>query len=127
MTVESNSVIAIATLSDWLKRLAPVFQPMRGKTKINRTMCAWSFPRFELYSAANDPETGNDPQIGPQMIPNRKWSPMWTANDPAGKQRMAWILVSWIFLKIFSLSFFFHQLKDKLDQIKEKIYWQRKL
>ena len=35
MTVESNSVIAIATLSDWLKRLAPVFQPMRSKT--NRT------------------------------------------------------------------------------------------
>ena len=29
-----------------------------------------------LYSAANDPQTGNDPQIGPQMIPdvNRKWS-----------------------------------------------------
>ena len=25
MTVESNHVIAIATLSDWLKRLAPVF------------------------------------------------------------------------------------------------------
>ena len=33
MTVESNDVIAIATLSDWLKRLAPVFQPI--------------FPRFE--------------------------------------------------------------------------------
>ena len=30
MTVESNSVIAIATLSDWLERLAPVFQPMRS-------------------------------------------------------------------------------------------------
>ena len=29
MTVESNSVIAIATLSDWLERLAPVFRPMR--------------------------------------------------------------------------------------------------
>ena len=42
MTVERNNVIAIATLSDWLKRLAPVFQPMRSKTKINRTMYAWS-------------------------------------------------------------------------------------
>ena len=40
MTVESNYVIAIATLSDWLKRLAPVFQPMRSKTKTNRTMDA---------------------------------------------------------------------------------------
>ena len=29
----------------------------------------------DLYSATNDPQTGNDPQIGPQMIPNRKWSP----------------------------------------------------
>ena len=31
MTVESNYVIAIDTLSDWLKRLAPVFQPTRSK------------------------------------------------------------------------------------------------
>ena len=31
MTVESNYAIAIATLSDWLKRVA--FQPMRSKTK----------------------------------------------------------------------------------------------
>ena len=36
MTVESNCVIAIATLSDWLKRVAPVFQPMRSETKNNR-------------------------------------------------------------------------------------------
>ena len=47
MTVESNCVIAIATLSDWLKRLAPVFQPMRIKTKTNRTMYASFFPRSE--------------------------------------------------------------------------------
>ena len=40
MTVESNYVITIATLSDWLKSLAPVFQPMKGKTKTNRTMYA---------------------------------------------------------------------------------------
>ena len=31
MTVESNYVIAIATLSDWVKRVAPVFQPMKSK------------------------------------------------------------------------------------------------
>ena len=35
MTVESNYVIAIGTLRDWLKRLAPVFQPMRIKSKNN--------------------------------------------------------------------------------------------
>ena len=45
MTVESNYVIAIATLSDWLKRAAPVFQPMRSKAKTNRTMYEWFFPR----------------------------------------------------------------------------------
>ena len=33
MTVESKYVITIATLSDWLKRLAPVFQPMKRKPK----------------------------------------------------------------------------------------------
>ena len=43
MTVESNYVIAIATLSDWLKRLAPVFQPMRIKTKTNS--CTRDFSR----------------------------------------------------------------------------------
>ena len=50
MTVESNDVIAIATLSDWLKRLAPVFQPIRSKTKTNYTMYASFFPRFERVS-----------------------------------------------------------------------------
>ena len=47
MIVESNYVIAIAALSDWLKILAPVFQPMRSKTKTNRNMYARFFPRFE--------------------------------------------------------------------------------
>ena len=32
-SVESNCAIAIATLCDWSKNLAPVFQPMRSKTK----------------------------------------------------------------------------------------------
>ena len=47
MTVESNYAIAIATLSDWLNRFAPDFQPTRIKTKTNRAMYAWFFPRFE--------------------------------------------------------------------------------
>ena len=47
MTVESNFMIAIATLSDWLKRLVPVFQPMRSETKTNRTIYESFFPRFE--------------------------------------------------------------------------------
>ena len=39
--------LSIARLSDWLKRVASLFQPMRSKTKTNRTMYAWFFPRFE--------------------------------------------------------------------------------
>ena len=38
---------------------------------------------------ANDPETANDPQNGPQMILDRKWSPKLTANDPERKIGMA--------------------------------------
>ena len=37
MTVESDYVIAIAKLSDWLKRLAPVFQPMTEKQNQNQS------------------------------------------------------------------------------------------
>ena len=44
-----------------------------------------------LYSTANDPETANNPQNGPQMILDRKWSPKSTANDPERKIGMAWI------------------------------------
>ena len=44
MTVESNYVIVIATLNDWLKRLVPVFQPMRSKTRTNR-VCMSDFSR----------------------------------------------------------------------------------
>ena len=40
MTVESNYVIVIATHNDWLKRLEPVFQPMRSKPKTNCTTYA---------------------------------------------------------------------------------------
>ena len=45
MTVESNYMIAIAKLSDWLKRLAPVFQLMRIKTKTNSALCTRDFSR----------------------------------------------------------------------------------
>ena len=40
MTVESNHTIAIATLSDWFKNLAPVYQPMRKTTKTIRDLHA---------------------------------------------------------------------------------------
>ena len=40
MTVERNYAIAIATLSDWFKNLAPVYQPVKKKTKTNRDLHA---------------------------------------------------------------------------------------
>ena len=40
MTVESNYVIAIATLSDWLKRLAHVFQLGSLSTRVFETRTA---------------------------------------------------------------------------------------
>ena len=47
MTIESNYVSAIASLSDWLKNLSPVFQPVRRKTKNNHILYSRFFPRFE--------------------------------------------------------------------------------
>ena len=40
-------MIAVTTLSDWLKNLTPVCQPMTSKTKANRTLYARLFPRLE--------------------------------------------------------------------------------
>jgi len=47
---------------------------------------------------------------------------------PAGKYEWHGFWFLGFFKLFFSfLLFFFHQLKDELNQIKEKIYWQRKL
>ena len=45
---------------------------------------------------ASDPETANDPQNGPQMILDRKWSLKSTANDPVKTWGMEWILWDWL-------------------------------
>ena len=50
MTVESNYVIAIATLSDWLKRVAPFFTTNEKQNQNQNQslhVYAWFFPRFE--------------------------------------------------------------------------------
>ena len=49
-------VIAIAMLSDWLKRVTTVFQPMRSKTKTNRTICTLDLSRAlsELHVIAEN-------------------------------------------------------------------------
>ena len=40
--------------------------------------------------------TANDPQNGPQMILDRKWSLKATANDPVKTWGMEWILWDWL-------------------------------
>ena len=37
---------ALITSHDWLKKLAPLFHPIRRKTKTNRDSFARVFPRF---------------------------------------------------------------------------------
>jgi len=46
--VESRKVIdfAFTTLRDWLKKLAPLFHPIRSKTKTNRDSLERVFPLF---------------------------------------------------------------------------------
>ena len=51
MTFDSNCAIAIATLCDWFKNLAPVYQPMRRKTKRNRDLHARFFSHFEQVTS----------------------------------------------------------------------------
>ena len=51
MTLESNYAIAIATLGHWLKNLVLVYEPMRNKTKTNRTLHARFFARFEQVTS----------------------------------------------------------------------------
>ena len=51
MTVESNYVIAIATLSDWLKRLAPIFRQLEAKPKPIAPCTRDFFPRFERVTS----------------------------------------------------------------------------
>ena len=52
MSVESNFPIALvlhcfaATLCDWLKNLAQLYQPIRSKTKTNRDVLVRVFPRL---------------------------------------------------------------------------------
>ena len=63
---------------------------------------------------ANDPETANDPQNGPQMILYRKWSLKSTANDPVKTWGMEWILWDWLQKRTdYKKETFFCQFKEK--------------
>ena len=44
---ERNYATEVAALSDWLKNVAPVFQPMGSKTKTNYFLYVRFFPRSE--------------------------------------------------------------------------------
>ena len=57
-------------------------KPYHLRNKTSPTREFWSFNVGKLYSTANDPETANDPQNRPQMIP-------WTIEG------MDWIFRDW--------------------------------
>jgi len=53
LSVESNvlfALVLLSSLSDWLKRLAPLFQPIKSKTKTTRNLLARVFPRLTLIT-----------------------------------------------------------------------------
>ena len=63
--------------------------------KLLRLKRDWKAVQYRKWSpTVNDPEFANDPQNGPQMILDRKWSPKSTANDPERKIGMTWTQVS---------------------------------
>ena len=81
-----------------------------------------SFVQYRKWSpTANDPETANDPQNGPQMILDRKWSPKSTANDPVKTWGMEWILWDWLQKRTdYKRESFFSRLKRLLRRLKKK-------
>ena len=76
--------------------LSSIFQESNKSRATVRLVSCGVFVQHRKWSP-----TANDPQIGPQMIPNRKWSPMWTANDPAGKR----VMIQWHNIKVPNLQF----------------------
>ena len=55
MTVDSNYMTVIATLSDWLKIIAPVFSPIGSKTKTNCNLYARFLPPLsKLHATARN-------------------------------------------------------------------------
>ena len=44
-SVEQFSLVLLTSLSDWSKKLAPLSQPIRYKTKTNQDLVARAFPR----------------------------------------------------------------------------------
>ena len=64
---------------------------MTKNTKLSGT-CRKTVQYRKWSPTANDPETANDPQNGPQMILDHKWSLKSTANNPVKTSGMEWIL-----------------------------------
>ncbi len=55
MSVESNSRLlwfCITAISDWLKKLAPLCQPITSKTQTNRDSLARIFARLHVFASS---------------------------------------------------------------------------
>ena len=96
----TTAYLAFAFLITRFRFLVTVFskaQQMNIHKSVNitiRNMCTVQYRKWS--PTANDPETANDPQNGPQMILDRKWSPRLTANHPVKTWGMEWILWDWL-------------------------------
>ena len=76
--------IAIATFSDWPKNLTPVFQPMRSKSKTNRTFL-WFFPRFEQVT-----DNCLEFWLGPRVAQFTRVGFGWSSNFGIGFSTVIW-------------------------------------
>ena len=140
----ANSVFWLATRAGKMER----YYPPRTARFVPANKISPKFKRVHDYFLLRffviSPETREYLFIlSCQKPENGKWSPNWTANNPAPQMipdvdrkwspkennewHGFWFLGFFFLIFLLSFFFFFHQLKDKLNQIKEKIYWQRKL
>ena len=81
MKVKSDHRSKFSSLSNWKEEAWKKNQPLLSSIP-NLAIVKRFVQRRKWSPTANDPQTGNDPQIGPQMIPDvdRKWSQRKTRN-----------------------------------------------
>ena len=74
--------------------------------------------RRKWSPTTNDPQTGNDPRIGPQMIPDldRKWSRRKTGNS-MDFGFLEFFIFTFYFVSLF---IYFHQLKENWIKLKKR-------
>ena len=119
MTVESSYVIAIARVSHWLKRVTTVFQPMRSKTKTNRTICTRDLSRAlrELHVIAEN----CDWFIALNLVPRVSHLNAWGVKmrDPGNEVASRCLRLLWL-VEVVALIFVFRQSFENRSKSEKK-------